>query len=257
MLASEARLFGTQGELQKAIEYANLSLDFSSINNDIALTMADILNQNERWVQALPFWQIAEKNHPDDANVQTQYGYALFKYGSVDQARQHLKKALLIQPTSWRTNRNYSLFLEKYGSIEEYKEHLLNAFKLFPDSMVYARSLGEVALQEQHFQDAEGYLLIVVKNRPTWVKVAIELGDLYVSTGQSEKAVVMYEKLLLEAPQEAKYHKKLTKLLQLLGYDKKLQKHLCDLRQNAFEIFVDVTNELGYINVQCNELIAP
>ncbi len=251
MLVEAVKAAGVEGRLQDAVQFASLSLQLWPASNEAAVIVAELLNEHEEWEQSLPFWIIAERGAPDDATIQTQYGYALFQYGLINEARQHLEKALFLQPDNYDTNKNYLLFLREYGESEEYKAQLIKVYKLFPEAVIYARWLGELAMEEGRFEDAEVYLSLVFENRPTWKKVAFELEELYAITNQQKQTVLLYQYALQQVPQEPVYHLGLIRALRETGNEQSAQEHLCMLQDSMPNIFSEVIVELDFTVSKC------
>ncbi len=239
-LASEA---GRQNQLDDAVLYADLSLALLPSSNAVSKIVAKYLTEHERWEQAVRFWKIAEADNVDDAEIQTWLGYALFRQGSATEARWHLEKAIVLSPDAWPTNNNYVRFLKEYGPLEEYKAQLSRCHALFPETMIYVQWLGELALQEGEFEQAERYLLKVFEERPSWVQTVNSLEQLYMLTKQPEKVVWIYRTATKMVPTEAKYHTGLIRALQVLGDVDSVQQHLCQLETQDPDLFMKVLSQ--------------
>jgi tetratricopeptide (TPR) repeat protein len=244
MLRAAADNAGRQGRLEDAIFYAELSLILSPSGNPVSKIVAKHLTEQGYWKQATRFWQIAEQEEPNDAEVQTWLGYVFSKQKKIEQARSHLERAIVLAPQAWDSNNNYVRFLREYGPRTDYKTQLSRCLVLFPETMIYAFWFGEMALEEQNYEVAERYFMQVLENRPSWVNVVQRLQELYMQTGQPARSVELYRKAIELNPNNVAIHKGYIKSLLAINDAASARAHLCYVKMRDESMFAILTSDL-------------
>ena len=99
-------------------------------------------------------------------------------------------------------SRSYSLGLiaQKAGQRQKAVEHFESAYHKGQQQDDYALSLGYAYIADGRYSDAIGIFEVVANRNPTSVKVREELGYLYISAGDNERAVEWFKKTLDSFP---------------------------------------------------------
>ena len=250
MLASQARITYRAGKRQTAIALAQLSLTLDKNQPDVTQFTATTLSELEEWSEATVYWATAAEFAPDDADVQTNYGWALYQAGKTTEAKRPLEKALALSPEDWEVNENYLRFLETDGSREEYREQLLRIRNLYPEAIIIQRRIAELALEEGRYTDAIQGLTAVLAERPTWDEVAATLGDIYLVLGDIDQAHSMYSYALKLSPRQLRYHLGLINTFE--GDERAVHQYVCQLSKIEPTLYERVREALALRDLTCS-----
>lgn len=253
MLTAHAHQAFNTGYNRESIRWAQLALELDPNLIDLVFLAAQAANNSQQWAPAVGLWKTgfahdrfdaADYSDVTYATFLSQYGWALYQSGDVDQGRRYLHHATTLQPRNWAVNEAYLRFLENEATSLEYERQLNKVREIFPSSVVLLRSLGELAMQERQYEKAESYFVAVLEQRPAWAPVAGQLGRLYFVSGRLELAKDMYQRAVDVAPEEAQYHIALIETLRAMNDSETEADHLRRLKEQHYNTYVEVQRQL-------------
>ncbi len=145
-----ARIQERQGNLQKALR-VYLDLYKTDPNNaEICHRLMVVHTRMDQPQKADQFFQQADKLHPNDPELYTDYGYACYLRGEVAQGESWLKKAHTLNPENERTTGNLALVVAAQGREEE----ALAYYRQYLDDAEANANLGFALIQRGDFTAA-------------------------------------------------------------------------------------------------------
>lgn len=141
-------------------------------------------------------FQRALYDQPENADAAHNLGAALKKTGDVAGAEKAYRQALSIDPAHQPAHHSLAMLMAEQGRTQDAKDLLqqwADVEPYLPESHVelawIQRELGDTAGAEHSLKNA-------LKIAPNHDVATAQLGDLYRSTGQSDRAVAMYQRSL-------------------------------------------------------------
>jgi len=127
-------IYDRQGEKEKAEKYYRKALkikgDFAPAANNLAFILAE---KGGNISEALRLAQLARQNMPKDANVMDPLGWIFYLQGTYDKAISEFKESLALNPDSAIANYHLGLALYETDEFEKAREHMKKALKLDPN----------------------------------------------------------------------------------------------------------------------------
>ena len=230
---------------------AEIALNLDSQQVEAALLAAQILNEQGKWQSAIPFWRKALPGYPQDAELMSEFGFALYQAGNIQEASYFLEKATSYSPSDRSINHNYYLFLREHGTNEQIRAQLFHLQNFYPEATVLDLYLGQLAFAEQKYDTALQYLTLVSQKRPTWDVTYAELGDVYAAKGQQSLSIESYVKAIKLNPSKVIYKDKLIQALEERERERGNLDVLCSLKSAFPSIFDDLSAFLQTKSVHC------
>jgi Flp pilus assembly protein TadD len=108
---------------------------------------AEQLQEQYKYAEAIPAWQVAAAKDPTDARPLNNMGVALDASGRTAEAIEAYEKSLAISPDSSQTQNNLGSALAESGRLEEALQHIRRAVELDADNGSAHVNLGHILLQ--------------------------------------------------------------------------------------------------------------
>ena len=106
--------------------------------------LAQQLQDDRKWTDAVPAWKIAAEKDPMDARPWNNMGVALAATGKTSEAITAYEKALSINSDSSQTHNNLGSVLAESGQLDEAITHIQKAIELNPDNGAAHINLGHL-----------------------------------------------------------------------------------------------------------------
>ncbi len=189
------------GSPEQALDSANRLLELAP-GNPRALRLAaqaELVNDNA--AQAEAHLRTIIDSHPDDVDTRRLLVETLLHQGKLREMNEELGKLPegVIPPAQLLTARG-RLALET-GDLEQALELLSAAYDRQPNSTTLV-FLSQAYMLKGETGEAESLLQAWLKDHPNDGPILHQLGSLYVSSGNDDGAVEMYERLLVESPDD-------------------------------------------------------
>jgi Flp pilus assembly protein TadD len=140
--------------------------------------------------------QKATEKDPDFARAWTDLALAEEEGGDTEHAREHIKKALALDPSQ-----TLGFKLSIFQLMTKHKDQeALSAWgaleKLHPDDRDIATNMATILIREKRYTEAAAKLEPVIENDPSNSWLRAQLGDAYLRSGEKEKAIREFDAAL-------------------------------------------------------------
>ena len=162
---------------------------------------AQQLQDEHKYVEAVPAWKIAAEKDPTDARPYNNMGVALAATGETEEAIEQYKKALTLNADSSQTHNNLGSALAEAGKMDEATVHIQKAIELNPDNGAAHVNLGHMLEQMGgHRQEAIEQLMKGIELAPKSSDGHNIYGVILAREGKLDEAIVELQKAVELAP---------------------------------------------------------
>ena len=165
---------------------------------------AQQLQDEHKYVEAVPAWKIAAEKDPTDARPYNNIGVALAATGRTQEAVAAYEKSLAINPDSSQAQNNLGSALAELGRFDEAMQHIAKAIELNPDNGAAHANLGHV------LEVMGGHREQAIEELQTGIELAPKSGDghnilgvILAREGKLDEAIAELQKAVELAPQSA------------------------------------------------------
>jgi tetratricopeptide (TPR) repeat protein len=169
---------------------------------------AALANQGEL-EEAIEHYKIALQIDPKFAETHYNLGEALARQGKAEEAIQHYKNALQVDPNFVKAHNNLGLELRKQGKTDEALQHYKKALQIDPNFELLYTNLADVLLDLGKTDEALQHYRKALQIRPDYVNAHNSLGVLLEKQGKTDEAIQHYRKALQIKPDFVKAHNNL------------------------------------------------
>src|SRR5262249_17942007 len=120
------------------------------VKNNLAIE----LSKRELYQDAIPMFQRALQDNPDDWIALSNIGYDYFKVGRLDEANRDLTRAIELSRISPGPYLSLGLVKQAQGQLEEAAHYIRDAISMRPNGDGFHEALGNVLRQEGDFRGA-------------------------------------------------------------------------------------------------------
>ncbi len=175
---------------------------------------AEQLQEEHKYAEAIPAWQVAAAKDPADARPLNNMGVALDASGRTAEAIEVYEKSLAIDPDSSQTQNNLGSALAESGRIEEALRHIRRAVELDADNGSAHVNLGHILLQiGEHGDEAVAELKKGIELSPRSPDGYNVYGAYLARQGRLDEAIALLQKAVELSPRSAEYRYNLGRAL--------------------------------------------
>jgi tetratricopeptide (TPR) repeat protein len=200
--------------------------------------------------EALDHFRRAIEFQPDDAVPRCNVADILAKQGRLDEAMASYRDVLKIQPGCVTAHNNLGQLLARQGRLDEAAEQYRRALQIQPDLAVAYWNLGNVLLARGRLAEAESQYRKALEIAPDYAMARNNLGHALAKQGRLDEAIAQYQKALEIAPDYAETHDNLGAAFVRLGrFDAALPQF-----QKALQIqpdYVEARKNLAWLRATC------
>ena len=179
---------------------------------------AEQLQEEHKYVEAIPAWQIAAAKDPTDARPLNNMGVALDASGRTTEAIEVYEKSLAINQDSSQTQNNLGSALAESGRLEEALRHIRRAVELDADNGSAHVNMGHILLQMGgHGDEAVAELKKGIELSPGSPDGYNVYGVYLARGGQLEEAIALMQKAVELSPRSAEFRYNLGRALAAAG----------------------------------------
>jgi tetratricopeptide (TPR) repeat protein len=168
--------------------------------------VAQQLQDDHKWVEAVPAWKIAAEKDPTDSRPWNNMGVALAGTGKTPDAIASYEKALSINNDSSQTHNNLGSALAESGRFDEAMTHIQRAIELNPDNGAAHVNLGHLLEVSGHRDQAIQQLAAAIELAPKNPDGHNIYGVILARQGKLNQAIAELEKAVALAPNSAECH---------------------------------------------------
>jgi tetratricopeptide (TPR) repeat protein len=174
------------------------------------------LSRKNRYEAAIPEWRKALELAAEDSDakhVHYNLAVALAETGRGDEAIEHLRKVLAIDPNHPQANANLGVALARKGSVDEALPLLEKAAELAPLDVKNLINLAGALTEEGRAAEAVRRCRQALVIDPEYHEAHNTLAVALVATGEPDEAIPHFEKALAADPDSAEIHYNLGRVL--------------------------------------------
>jgi tetratricopeptide (TPR) repeat protein len=164
------------------------------------------LTEQGRLDEAIEHLQKALEIHPGHPECHNNLGNALLQAGQVDEAIEHLQKALQINPGDEEACYNLGNALLQKGNVDEAIAHYQKALQIKPDFTEAHNNLGNALLQKGRVDEAITHCQEAIQLKPDYAEAHFNLANVLARQGKSSDAIGQYQKAIKIKPGYADAH---------------------------------------------------
>ena len=179
---------------------------------------AEQLQEEHKYTEAIPAWEVAAAKDPTDARPLNNMGVALDASGRTTEAIEVYEKSLAINPDSSQTQNNLGSALAESGRLDSAIEHIRRAVELDADNGSAHVNLGHILLElEGHDDEAVGELKKGIELSPRSPDGYNVYGVYLAHKGRLEEAIAQLQKAVELAPRSTEFRYNLGRALAAAG----------------------------------------
>ena len=168
--------------------------------------IAQQLQDDRKWTEAVPAWKIAAEKDPTDARPWNNMGVALAATGKTADAITSYQKALSINNDSSQTHNNLGSALAESGRFDEALLHIEKAIELNPDNGAARINLGHLLEVNGHRDEAITQLIAGIELAPKNSDGHNIYGVILARQGKLDEAIAELRKAVALSPNSAECH---------------------------------------------------
>ncbi len=185
------------------------------------------LTDRGNFAEAIPALTQAIALKPDDEWIaHSTLGVALTAAGRHQEALDHHKEALRLNPAGALAHTNMADTLARLGKLDEMIEHTKIALGLSPTDPDIRYNLAYTLMQQGKLEEAIKYYTEAVHLRPSFAEAHCNLGVALNAAGRADEALPHLRRALALLPNNARIHKQLGKALARSGQREEARVHL-------------------------------
>ena len=206
--------FEETGELEKAIEYYQKSLDLNPDYPNTWLRLAEVLLELNNLPAAQRGYEAALQLQPGMVAAYAGIGTVALRQKNYPRAIEYLSRALDLQPEATQLHYRLAQAYRKTGDIEKAREHIaksgrriasapdpwIDIMKTRSKSAQHFVDLGVDAMQQRDYQTAAQNFNIAVTMEPENAATHVKLAAAFAFLGQKRAALAAIDKALVLAP---------------------------------------------------------
>jgi tetratricopeptide (TPR) repeat protein len=165
------------------------------------------VRRNAVYQSELTVWADAIEKYPDNPRAHANLGVALRAIGKTDQAIQHYREALRIEPRSCNALINLGNALRQQGKLDEAVEKYRLAVETSPNNPDAQLMLGTAYYEQNKLDDAVRQYQEALRIKPAFAHAHYCLGLALEAQGRADQAIGEYSAVLAIQPNHAEAQK--------------------------------------------------
>ena len=177
--------------------------------------------QTQVWHDSIRLWRyvltVAERAYFKSSVAHNNLGAVLVKQGELEDAVEHYREALRIDPAYAEAHNNLGVALIERGELEAAVEHYREALRINPAYAEAHYNLGNALVKQGELEEAVGHYREALRIGPVDAKAHYNLGIVLARKGQLEEAMQHFRQALQIDPAYAMAHYNLGIALAIRG----------------------------------------
>jgi len=192
-----------QGMLEKAIVHFYQALRLNPMDLDANFNLGFALSKLDRYTEAVIYLNTAVKQTPEDSVIHYLLGNAYMNLGRLDAAASHLKTAVRIDPSNNETNTLLQQVIETQKQVIPVIAEIKNEIKTDPANIALWMELGDLYVITGNYDEAvHNYREAAVIN-PGVTEPLKQLAWLFSERGKNINAINALQKVIELEPENA------------------------------------------------------
>ncbi len=176
------------------------------------------VRQNTIWENSYTLWADAVEKHPESNTANALMGVVYMELGMDEDALKYLEKAVEILPYDYQSLNNLGIVYGRLGEYEKALDRLLKAIYLQPENDSIKINLSILFQREKKYRDAEKILTYLIEKNPkNTANLRFRLAMIFKETGQYEQALSELEKVSQLAPHIINSYEEIGNIYATLG----------------------------------------
>ncbi|NNF51614.1 MAG: tetratricopeptide repeat protein [Gammaproteobacteria bacterium] len=191
------------GNLDDAERLIRRAISFAPKEGVYYTNLAGVLQQQERFQEAIQTYHLALKLEPDQPEVLNNFGALLLQAGRPQEAEEHFRKVLESRPDSPEAHNNLGRALNNQRKYEEALVAFEDAVRLDPEFAAAHNNLGHVNRALGRNTTAAARFQEAIRLDEDLADAYQNLGTIYLAQNMPEEAVECFEEAARREPEKA------------------------------------------------------
>ncbi len=148
--------------------------------------------------QAVKYWEMALERDNNQSEIHSVLGNAYKMLNDFERSSELLHQAVSLEPNNFKYLYNYGLILYEQGKFDQALQVLNRARELEPDNAELLNDIGVMLYNLRSYNRAANVLQEAIEINPRYYFAKLNLGYVYLSTGNIEKARTLLNELLAD-----------------------------------------------------------
>jgi tetratricopeptide (TPR) repeat protein len=153
-------------------------------------------NQVYFWRNSITLFEHTLKVTANNSQIHNDLGFTLVRQGEIQEAINHYKEALRIDPYFAIAHYNLGIALTMEGNIEEAIAHYTQALQINPSYAAAHNKLGILLANQGKHQEAITHFAEALRVKPDYVELYINLGNSLAAMGKIGESIAYYTEAL-------------------------------------------------------------
>ena len=203
----------------------------------LAACLALTVGQLRCWRDNVQLFAHALAHTRNNAPAQNNLGVALSNLGRAQEALEHYREAIRLQPANAQARFNLGVELANSGQLEAAAEQFSEALHRDPQNASLLNNLGSVLAQQGKYPEALDQFRLAMRSNPQYAKSYVNAAAAYQALGQAEPAIAHYQAALSLSPGSIDTLRRLAFLLATCPFEAQRQPDLAvQLASRAVEL---------------------
>ena len=213
LVSKAIKIFLKMGAVQQALPFLEKHLDYYKDDSVEIKEVADLLDENGAFMQALVYYQRAVKLKPNEPELQANLALVLFNAGMKEKSLEYMNELLEKDKNNIEVLSNGVYILLTMGEVEKAGTYMAALNKLAPSKPKVQQLAGMLAERDGKSQLALDLFEKSFKGDPADLATIEMLGNIFSKQKSWEKYINLYRKALENHPNEPYLLGKLGSLL--------------------------------------------
>lgn len=193
-------LFANLGENQAAIKELEKTLQLNPNHAAAYGQLAEVYLHTDNYQKAIDNYQNRLQLQPNQADAWFGLGTAFLHAKHYEKAIKAFEEVLIIDSTYPECNHNLATAYVHAGDTEKALNYYFRQLEFEPLLESYF-NIGVLLMNKERNKEAITYLEHAAKMQPNYLPIHLNLGAIYLKTGQLSKAIAHYEQALIIEPE--------------------------------------------------------
>ena len=177
--------------------------------------------RNKIWQEPEIFWADSLKKSPNKPRILSNMGNLYFHKKEYDKAAENFRKAFAIDPTELRTLGNLSITYLQMGQVEKAERYIRLALRLKPEWVDMMNSLATVHIKRKEYEKAVSLIRAALHLNPRYPLLNQNMGHILLQTGRTNLALFFLEQAAANLPNNISLQLEIAEALMRSGQGEK------------------------------------